>query len=74
MKDSQPSQVLMGPSQVHVGAKIPAELNARLNRLAVYFRGGKSEVVRRALAIGLASVQEAHFAAVHTDALTQQQH
>ena len=67
MKDSQ-------PTQVHIGAKIPAELNDRLNRMAEYVRGGKSEVVRRALAIGLPSVQEAHFAAAHTDALTQQQH
>jgi predicted DNA-binding protein len=65
MKDSQ-------PSQVHIGAKIPAELNDRLNRMAEYVRGGKSEIVRRALAIGLPSVQEAYFAAVYSNALTKQ--
>lgn len=45
---------------VHLGAKIPSNLSERIDSLAPYFKGGKSEIVRRALAEGLQIVHEAH--------------
>lgn len=44
---------------VHLGAKIPAELAAQIDAIAPYFKGGKSEIVRRALAEGVRIVHEA---------------
>jgi hypothetical protein len=43
---------------VHLGAKIPAALASRIDLLAPYFKGGRSEIVRRALAEGLRIVHE----------------
>jgi hypothetical protein len=43
---------------VHLGAKIPAELSARIDAIAPFFKGGKSEIVRRALAEGVRIVHE----------------
>jgi hypothetical protein len=48
------------PTMVHLGAKIPADLAARIEALAPYFKGGKSEIVRRALAEGVQIVHETH--------------
>ncbi len=45
---------------VHLGAKIPAELSQRMDALAPYFKGGKSEIVRRALLEGIQIVHEMH--------------
>jgi hypothetical protein len=47
-------------NMVHLGAKIPTALSARINALAPFFKGGKSEIVRRALAEGLQIVHETH--------------
>jgi len=44
---------------VHLGAKIPAHLAEQIDAIAPYFKGGKSEIVRRALAEGLRIVHEA---------------
>ncbi len=43
---------------VHLGAKIPADLAAQIDAIAPYFKGGKSEIVRRALAEGVRIVHE----------------
>lgn len=43
---------------VHLGAKIPAHLAAQIDSIAPYFKGGKSEIVRRALAEGVRIVHE----------------
>lgn len=67
MKDSQ-------PTQVHIGAKIPMELNVRLNAMAEHIRGGKSEVVRRALAIGLPTIQQAILEGINIPLANPQQH
>jgi hypothetical protein len=47
-------------NMVHLGAKIPTALSARINALAPFFKGGKSEIVRRALAEGLQIVHQTH--------------
>jgi hypothetical protein len=44
---------------VHLGAKIPAHLAEQIDAIAPYFKGGKSEIVRRALAEGVRIVHEA---------------
>lgn len=44
---------------VHLGAKIPAHLAAQIDAIAPYFKGGKSEIVRRALSEGIRIVHEA---------------
>ena len=45
---------------VHLGAKIPADLAEQIDALAPFYKGGKSEVVRRAIAEGIAIAHNSH--------------
>ena len=42
-----------GEELVPTAVKIPTSLHARIEELAQYVRGGKSEVIRRAIMAGL---------------------
>lgn len=55
---------------VHLGAKIPADLAERIDAIAPYFKGGKSEIVRRALAEGVRIVHESQMLAFPMRATT----
>lgn len=43
-----------------VGARIPLDLNAAIDALAPYYKGGKSELLRRSIAEGLQIVHNSH--------------
>lgn len=49
------------PKKVYIGGKIPADLAKKIDELSLYIKGGKSEVLRRALCEGLPIVIDAHF-------------
>jgi hypothetical protein len=43
---------------IHIGAKIPNDMAISIEALAPYVRGGKSQVIRNALAIGLEQLRK----------------
>jgi len=43
-----------------IGLRIPKQLHQQINDLAPFFKGGKSEIVRRSLIEGLRIVHETH--------------
>jgi hypothetical protein len=45
---------------VYIGARIPEALSASVDQLAPYYKGGRSELVRRCVAIGLQVVAKQH--------------
>lgn len=61
-------------SMVHLGAKIPAALSERIDSLAPYYKGGKSEIVRRAIAEGLQLVVNDHLVNFPTTSKKKYEH
>jgi hypothetical protein len=59
---------------VHVAARIPSRLAQSIDALAPYFKGGRSAIIRQALAEGLRIVHESHSLTFphRLDALKQQ--
>jgi hypothetical protein len=43
---------------IHIGAKIPPDMASSIEAIAPYVRGGKSEVIRWSLSIGLERIQK----------------